>query len=109
MIPTIYDDLGFLKSGMITFFKQNEKYGFIDRTNKVIVSAKYDEAGLFYQGLSAVKLNGKCGFVDETGKVVIPLIYEEAYGFDNDYGDGKGHVKLNGKEFKINKKGERIN
>jgi len=57
-------------------------YGFIDRTNKVIISPIYDYADGFSEGLALVgKYNEfkemKFGFVDSTGKLVIPLMYSK--------------------------------
>jgi hypothetical protein len=57
------------------------KYGFIDKTGKVVVPAEYEAAWDFSEGLAAVAKDGKLGFIDKTGSVVIPLQYNyETYG-----------------------------
>ena len=41
----------------------NEKWGFVDKSGKVVVPLKYDWVGDFSEGLAAVTLNGKWGFI----------------------------------------------
>jgi len=41
----------------------NGKYGFIDKTGKIVLEAKYDKIGSFREGLAKVKLNGKYGLL----------------------------------------------
>jgi hypothetical protein len=52
--------------------QQDKKWGYIDKTGKLIIPFKFDHAGDFSEGLAAVKLAGKYGYIDQTGKVVIP-------------------------------------
>lgn len=49
------------------------KWGFIDKTGKVKIPAKYDAHAEFENGLAMVTLGGKAGMIDETGKIVVPL------------------------------------
>lgn len=97
------------------------KWGFIDGTFKEVVPFKYDAVTFFSDGLAAVNIGGKYyhydtdygfvggkwGFIDKTGNVVIPLVYDESesgYEFE----DGKAKVKLNDREFYIDKNGNEI-
>jgi hypothetical protein len=97
------------------------KWGFIDSTFKEVVPFKYDAVNFFSDGLAAVNIGGeyyhydvdygfrggKWGFIDNTGKVVIPIVYddnESGYWFEN----GKAKVKLNDREFYIDKNGNEI-
>ena len=64
---------------------------------------KYDWKGEYYEGLAKVKLNDKYGFIDKTGKEVIPIKYDNAYSFSK---ISLALVKLEGKWFYINPKGE---
>ena len=59
----------------------NEKWGFVDKTGKVVIPFKYDGVTDFSEGLAAVMIGNKCGFIDRTGEVVIPLEYENVTPF----------------------------
>ena len=62
---TGYDDVGCLRNGLAKV-EQNEKYGFVDKTGKLIVPVQYDWVWYFSEDLASVKQNGKWGFVDKT-------------------------------------------
>jgi hypothetical protein len=51
------------------------KFGYMDRTGRVVIPPIYDEAREFSEGLALVSQEGRYGFIDKTGKVVIPLQY----------------------------------
>lgn len=54
----------------------NKKYGFIDKTGKIIVEPKFDFANDFVENLALVGIRNddfKSVFIDRTGKVVISL------------------------------------
>jgi len=57
---------------------------------KTGVTAKYDMAGPFCNGLARVKLKGKWGYIDTTGNVVVPPKYNEVQNFS----DGIARVRL---------------
>ena len=72
--------------------EKNDKYGFIDKTGKVVIPLEYDDAwnfkeGLaqydFKEGLAKVKKDDKWGRIDTTGKVVVPLKYDD-FDFDKE-------------------------
>ena len=81
----------------------NGKYGFIDKTGKEVIPIKYDDANSFSEGLAMVRLDKKYGFIDKTGKEVIHIKYDDAYSFSE---ISLALVKLEGKLFYINPKGE---
>jgi len=63
-------------------WKFGKKYGFIDRTGKTVVEAKYELTFHFSEGLAAVLVGGKWGYIDTTGKNVIqpmPLMRAEDF------------------------------
>jgi hypothetical protein len=67
-----------------------------------VVSPKYQNVDIYFgfsEELASVEQNNKWGFVNKSGQEVIPPQYDEASYFDK----GKAKVKLNGKEFEINK------
>jgi WG containing repeat len=50
---------------------QNGKWGYIDRTGKLTISAQFEEAGPFSEGLAAVEVGGKWSYIDRTGKLAV--------------------------------------
>jgi len=86
----------------LAYVFSNDKYGFVDTSDNIVIPIKYDYVRSFLEGLAGVKLNGKCGFIDTTGKIVIPFVYES---FSN-FVKGLALVTINNKSFYINKKGE---
>ncbi|SEA56305.1 WG containing repeat-containing protein [Flavobacterium gillisiae] len=95
------------------------KWGFIDKTESIISSTKFDAVGSFFSGgLATVGLGDCCdrigelmaakyGFIDKSGEVVIPIKYSSAYGF---YPNGFAIVAMegnieDGQSFYIDKKG----
>jgi hypothetical protein len=51
--------------------ERNGKWGFIDKTNKVVIELRWEEVGDLGRELILVKENKKFGFIDRTGRVVI--------------------------------------
>lgn len=52
------------------------KYGYIDKTGKVVIEPVYDLAGMFHDGRACVMKDGMYGYIDTKGHEVIPLIYD---------------------------------
>ena len=69
--------------------QKDGKWGFIDRSGKVVIPFKYDWALWFSEGLCAVQETNKYGFIDKTGKLVIPFIYDRT----NLFNEGLAVVK----------------
>lgn len=92
----------------------NDKHGFIDEYDNLVINLNYDAAWDFNNGLARVykrySSTGsypyifKWGYINTEGKEVIPLIYESAMPFKN----GIAEVELDGKVFYINEKGEKV-
>ncbi|MBP5189637.1 MAG: WG repeat-containing protein [Bacteroidales bacterium] len=91
---------------LMDFRDSNGKYGFKDKTGKVIIPCTWERTGRFYEGLADVQdSNGKWGFIDKTGKLVIPCKWESAWAFN----EGLAKVKdSNGKWGYIDKTGNVI-
>ena len=54
----------------------NKKYGFIDKTGKIVIEPQFEFANDFVEGLALVSIRNdelKSGYIDETGKIVIIL------------------------------------
>jgi hypothetical protein len=63
------------------------KFGYIDKTGKLVLKADFAGASRFSQGLAAVQLRkaDRVGFIDETGTLVIPLQFDLADPFSEGY------------------------
>ena len=95
-----YSWIGHFSEGL-TSVKRNEKYGFIDKTDREVIPCKYDWAGDFNRGLAAVELNGKYGFINKKGKEVIPCQFD----WVGDFSEGLPTVVFNGKRGRIDRNG----
>ena len=62
--------------------KENGRYGFADKSGKVIIPCRWQFAGAFSEGLACVMDdNRKCGYIDKTGEVMIPCQWVDSYRF----------------------------
>jgi len=61
--------------------------GYINREGDQVISDKYSEVGVFYDGVATARdENGKTGVIDSEGKTLIPFKYDEIYEYyDNGY------------------------
>ena len=88
-------------------YTKDEKFGFFDRTGKVVIEARFDFAEPFSEGRAAICLgcketkignrsfweDGKWGYINKRGEIVIPPKFDRAGQFRN----GNTSVVLNGK------------
>ncbi len=81
--------------------KKGGKWGYINRTGKVIIDFKYESANVFSEGKACVKLANKWGYINMKGQNIIPFSFDEAYNFIN----GASCVSSNDKYGFINDKG----
>lgn len=87
--------------GLISF-SENNKFGFKDSNNNVVIPARYENVGCFNEGLVSVSINGKMGYINHNGDMVVPAQYD----FTNFFSNGLAVVCKNDKWGYINKKGE---
>ncbi|MBA3971225.1 MAG: WG repeat-containing protein [Bacteroidetes bacterium] len=87
-------------------FSEKGKYGFINKTGKVVLPAQFEYAEKFWEGLAVVKQGGKRGFIDQTGKLVIPAQYDQK--IDGYFSEGLACVKQGSKYFYIDKTGKTV-
>lgn len=84
VIPCKYDNVKDFSEGLAAVCVDG-KWGFIDKTGKVVIPCIYNNVNSFSEGLASVSIgiggNGKWGFIDKTGKEVIPCTYDEAGSF----------------------------
>lgn len=80
-------------------FKKSDRYGFIDKTGKVVIPPKFKDLGDFSENIATVKLNNKWGVIDTTGKFVIQPRYNNSI----DFYEGLADVKIGSKYGYMNK------
>lgn len=68
--------------------KKDGKWGYMDKTGKIVIDCSFDEAKSFSEGLAVVKKDGKCGYINNKGEVVIDFKYDSADSFSFGYGVG---------------------
>ncbi len=72
--------------------------------DRVVISPKYQEVGLFNEGVAPVMLGGKYGYVDRDGTCVIPYKYE----FAGVFSEGLARVRMGEKYGFIDKNGKAV-
>ena len=105
VIPAKYEDAWYFTEGLAPV-KINGKWGFIDTKDHFVIPPIFEDAWNFGEGLAPVKTNGKWGFIDPSGKFVLQPIYDEPVG--QTFFNGKAKVKLNGREFYIDRNGNEV-
>jgi WG containing repeat len=66
------------KGGISRPVKEGGKWGFIDKTGRLVIPAQYESVDYrgFSDGLAQVSINHRFGYIDTSGKVVFVLEYE---------------------------------
>lgn len=86
-------------------FKKNNKWGFKDLNNEVIIDSIYDEAYNFQENKAAVKKDGCWGFINTNGDICSDFIFERV----NSFCDGMAAVCIRStNEYSISKNSYRI-
>lgn len=74
-----YSWVGELSEGLARV-KSGDKWGYIDKTGKIVIPVEYDRAGDFSEGFARVAKDNtgySWGIIDKTGTSVLPFEYEE--------------------------------
>ena len=80
----------------------DDKFGYIDKSGKIVIQPKYDSVGYFSEGLAPVLVGNKYGYIDTKGKFIINPKYNDA----SDFSEGLAQVLVGDKYGYIDKKGE---
>src|SRR5690242_17555808 len=51
----------------------NGKYGYMDRSGKLVIQPQFDKAEEFSEGLAPVQAGNRWGYTDKSGKFAIPV------------------------------------
>lgn len=60
----------------------NDKHGYIDINENIIIPFKYDDLSVFNYGLAPAKMNGKYGYINREGQVIIDFQYDNESHFN---------------------------
>ena len=106
-IPVVYEHIYRFENG-VTTAKMSGSYGIIEENNNIVhpFNLQYPDMRGIRNGYATMKdHNGKWGAIDARGNVVIPCQYDSLVIFND---EGIAEVKKDGKEFKIDIKGDVI-
>ena len=85
--------------------ESKEKWGFVDKEGKVVISPQFAATGNFSDGKCAVQNEeGKWGYIDSEGKIVVSFQFDDA----NKFVDGQAVVEFDGKTGAIDESGKYI-
>ncbi len=77
------------------------RHGYIDKTGRFVIPARYELAEEFADGRAAVRANGKWGFIDRNGTEITRSRFDEVRSFS----EGKAAVRIADKSGYIDKSG----
>ncbi len=89
--------------GLATVMEEG-RWWLADRRGEMLTTEFYDWLGECSEGLVLGQKGSLCGFLDTDGREAIPFIYDDASSFS----EGCALVSLDGENFYINTRGERI-
>ncbi|NOX93203.1 MAG: WG repeat-containing protein [Gammaproteobacteria bacterium] len=85
-VPQEVDPRDFPKASFhqgLAAVRLGEKYGYIDRSGRVVIAPRFQFAQIFSEGLARVVDNDRSGYIDQTGRVVITPQFHKAYKFSD--------------------------
>lgn len=63
------------------YFDKDKKAGFNNSNGDIFITAQFEDARSFDEGLAGIKIDGYWGFINKTGSIVIPCIYDKVSSF----------------------------
>ncbi|MDR3701516.1 MAG: WG repeat-containing protein [Candidatus Sulfopaludibacter sp.] len=70
-------------AGPLFQIHRGRKWGYMDRTGKVVVRPQFDWEQDYFDGLAGVSQGQKWGYADEPGEIVIPIQFDGAGHFSD--------------------------
>lgn len=70
--------------------RQNGKFGFMERSGRMVIQPQFDDALNFSEGMAWVRVGKKVGFIDKAGRIVVTPQFDDAQSFVY----GRAGVKL---------------
>ena len=86
------------------YFKNDDKYGFLNNNGDIIIDSIYEEVEGFGEGIAAVKSNGLWGGINSKGEKVIEFKFDNSFQFR----EGLSRIKGKGGYGFIDTKGELV-
>ena len=71
--------------GLAAMMNSGKKWGYIDKTGKVVIPYVYDGAALFHQGSAIVEKGNSLGLIDKNNNVILPFEFENGVFTGNVY------------------------
>ena len=96
-------DVNVSPNGMILLKDEDGMVYYANKVGEQVISDKFNDAGIFANGLAYVQVDGKYGYINEQGEVIIACKFNNAGIFST---NGLARVKVDGKWGYINKQGE---
>lgn len=85
-----FDDVRWVSEGLVAVRADRgpedariEKWGFADRTGRVVINTMYETVSDFHNGLACVQLQGKFGYLNKAGKEAIEIKFVGAKSFND--------------------------
>jgi hypothetical protein len=90
------------KSDLVSCFPQGGRFGYIDKTGKVVIAPQFFDAQDFAEGLAAVGFEeargGKYGYIDRAGQIVIAPRFHQARSFSEGLAAVETSARVVGKQ-----------
>ncbi len=81
---------------------QNSKWGYIEKSGKIVIKPRFDDSRPFSEGLAAVRVDDRWGYIDKSGKIIIEPQFDWTYSFS----EGLARVTVDDKSGYIDKSGK---
>ena len=77
VIGIIWDEIKWGAKSELWAVRKDNKWGYINRNGKVIISLHFDYVSLFNDNRARIKINNKWGYINITGELVIKPFYDD--------------------------------